>query len=71
LARVENILARLLRFLFDHFQSDTLFNLLLSTKPMRLAAGIVYFHRKGVFNPTVQTGANQSTKTIVETTTRR
>jgi len=42
---------RLLRYLFDHFQSDTLFNLLLGTKPMRAAAGIVYFHRKGVFNP--------------------
>ena len=42
---------RLLRFLFDHFQSDALFNLLLGTKPMRAAASIVYFHRKGVFNP--------------------
>ena len=62
---------RALRFLFDHFQSDTLFNLLLSTKPMRMAAGIVYFHRKGVFNPTVQAAANQANKTIVETTTRR
>ena len=37
---------RLLRFLFDHFQSDLLFNLLLSTKPMRIAADIVYFHHK-------------------------
>jgi digeranylgeranylglycerophospholipid reductase len=42
---------RLLRFLFDHFQSDALFNLLLSTKPMRMAAGIVYFHQKGIFDP--------------------
>jgi digeranylgeranylglycerophospholipid reductase len=42
---------RLLRFLFDHFQNDRLFNLLLGTKAMRAAAGIVYFHRKGVFNP--------------------
>jgi flavin-dependent dehydrogenase len=42
---------RLLRFLFDHFQSDVLFNLLLGTRPMRAAASIVYFHRKGVFNP--------------------
>jgi digeranylgeranylglycerophospholipid reductase len=41
---------RVLRFLFDHFQSDTLFNLLLSTKPMRRAAGMVYFHHKGVFD---------------------
>jgi flavin-dependent dehydrogenase len=40
---------RLLRFLFDRFQSDTVFNLLLGTMPMRLAAGIVYFHQKGVF----------------------
>jgi digeranylgeranylglycerophospholipid reductase len=42
---------RLLRFLFDHFQSDTLFDLLLFTRPMRAAASIVYFHRKGVFDP--------------------
>jgi digeranylgeranylglycerophospholipid reductase len=42
---------RLLRFLFDHFQSDVLFDLLLGTQPMRAAASIVYFHRKGVFNP--------------------
>ena len=42
---------QLLRFLFDHFQSDTLFNLLLGTKPMRRAASVVYFHHKGVFDP--------------------
>ncbi len=42
---------RALRFMYDHFQSDLLFNLLLGTKPMRLAAGMVYFHRKGVFEP--------------------
>ena len=42
---------RLLRFLFDRFQSDTLFNLLLHTKPMRAAASVVYFHHKGVFDP--------------------
>jgi len=42
---------RLLRFLFDHFQSDALFNVLLSTKTMRMAAGTVYFHRKRVFEP--------------------
>ena len=40
-----------LRFLFDHFQSDAVFNLLLSTKLMRTAAGIVYFHHKGIFDP--------------------
>ncbi len=42
---------RLLRFLFDHFQSDLLFNWLLRTRPMRMAASIVYFHHKGVFDP--------------------
>ena len=42
---------RFLRFVFDHFQSDLAFNLLLGTRPMRAAASIVYFHRKGVFNP--------------------
>ena len=41
---------RLLRFLFDHFQSDLAFNLLLGTRPMRTAASIVYFHRKGAFD---------------------
>lgn len=38
---------RLLRWCFDHFQSDWLFNLLLATPPMRRAAELVYFHRKG------------------------
>jgi flavin-dependent dehydrogenase len=42
---------RLLRFLFDHFQSDLAFNALLGTRAMRSAASIVYFHRKGVFGP--------------------
>jgi len=42
---------RLLRYAFDRFQSDTLFNLLLGTRLMRTAASIVYFHRKGVFDP--------------------
>jgi flavin-dependent dehydrogenase len=46
---------RLLRFLFDHFQSDLLFNLLLGTKPMRVAASIVYFHHKGAFDPAANT----------------
>jgi flavin-dependent dehydrogenase len=46
---------RLLRFLFDHFQSDRLFNLLLGTRPMRRAASIVYFHHKGVFDPKERT----------------
>jgi digeranylgeranylglycerophospholipid reductase len=42
---------RLLRFLFDHFQSDLAFDWLLATWPMRVAAGVVYFHHKGVFDP--------------------
>jgi digeranylgeranylglycerophospholipid reductase len=42
---------RLLRFLFDHFQSDLAFNWLLTTWPMRFAASVVYFHHKGVFDP--------------------
>jgi flavin-dependent dehydrogenase len=42
---------RLLRFLFDHFQSDMLFNLFLNSKPARIAAGIVYFNHKGMFDP--------------------
>jgi flavin-dependent dehydrogenase len=44
-------LKRLLRFLFDHVQSDLAFNALLRTRAMRSAASIVYFHRKGVFDP--------------------
>jgi flavin-dependent dehydrogenase len=43
---------RVLRFLFDHFQSDLAFNLLLGTAPMRAAASIVYFHHKGAFDRT-------------------
>jgi flavin-dependent dehydrogenase len=41
---------RLLRFVFDHCQSDAAFNLLLGTNAMRTAASIVYFHRKGAFD---------------------
>jgi flavin-dependent dehydrogenase len=41
---------RMLRFLFDHFQSDLACNLLLSTAPVRRAASLVYFHRRGVFD---------------------
>ena len=51
---------RLLRFLFDQFQSDLLFNLLLSTRPMRAAAGLVYFHHLSVFDQkpyTIRDGA--------------
>ena len=35
-------------FLFDQFQVDVPFNLLLGTRSMRTAAGSVYFHRNGV-----------------------
>jgi hypothetical protein len=41
---------RLLRFAFDRFQMDWPFNLLLATRPMRAAAGLIYFHHKGVFD---------------------
>jgi flavin-dependent dehydrogenase len=47
-------LKRLLRFCFDRFQSDFAFNWLLATRPMRAAAGVVYFHRRGVFDPAAQ-----------------
>lgn len=40
---------RILRFLFDHFQSDLAFNLLLGTKFVRAAASVVYFHHRGAF----------------------
>lgn len=40
---------RLLRFLFDHCQSDLAFNLMLDTALTRSAARLVYFHHKGVF----------------------
>ncbi|MGQ0429455.1 MAG: NAD(P)/FAD-dependent oxidoreductase [Gammaproteobacteria bacterium] len=41
---------RLLRWVFDRFQSDTLANLFIGTDLLRRAAGIVYFHRRGVFD---------------------
>jgi digeranylgeranylglycerophospholipid reductase len=51
---------RRLRFAFDHFQSDVLFDLLLGTRPMRAAAGAVYFHHKGVFVPTPRDGSREA-----------
>lgn len=36
---------RALRFLFDRFQTDWMFNLLLATHPMRRIASQLYFHR--------------------------
>jgi digeranylgeranylglycerophospholipid reductase len=41
---------RLLRWAFDRLQTDFAFNWLLATRPMRAAAGLVYFHHKGVFD---------------------
>ena len=46
---------RLLRFLFDHFQSDWIFNVLLASRPMRMAASQVYFHRRGVIKSRAST----------------
>jgi flavin-dependent dehydrogenase len=46
---------RLLRFLFDHFQSDWFFNLMLASGPMRMAASQIYFHRRGVMKPRAAT----------------
>ncbi len=43
---------RLLRWAFNRLQTDFAFNWLLATRPMRAAAGLVYFHHKGVFDPT-------------------
>jgi digeranylgeranylglycerophospholipid reductase len=48
---------RALRFAFDHFQTDWAFNLLLATRPVREAASLVYFHRRGVFDPTPRSAA--------------
>jgi digeranylgeranylglycerophospholipid reductase len=48
---------RLLRFLFDHFQSDLAFNWLLASWPVRSAASLVYFHHKGVFDPIKGSGS--------------
>jgi flavin-dependent dehydrogenase len=43
-------LKRLLRMAFDWFQSDMLTNLFIGTAPLRRAAGVVYFHQRGVFD---------------------
>ncbi len=48
---------RLLRWAFDNFQTDFAFNWLLATRAMRGAAGIVYFHHKGVFDAAGQAAA--------------
>ena len=49
---------RLLRWAFDRLQTDFAFNWLLATRPMRAAAGLVYFHHKGVFDPDGAPGAD-------------
>lgn len=51
---------RLLRLAFDLFQSDLFFNILLKSRPMRWAAGIVYFNHKGVFDPTAATPLSET-----------
>ena len=62
---------RLLRFLFDHFQSDALFNLVLGTKPVRMAASIVYFHHKGAFDPSANTARRRTNESTEEISSRR
>jgi digeranylgeranylglycerophospholipid reductase len=44
-------LKKALRWGFDHFQSDWMFNRLLGTPQMRRMAELVYFHRKGTALP--------------------
>lgn len=41
-------LKRILRWAYDHFQADWIFNLMLNSWPMRRAAEFVYFHRRKV-----------------------
>jgi digeranylgeranylglycerophospholipid reductase len=53
---------QVLRFLFDHFQSDAMFDLLLGTKPMRMAASLIYFHHKGVFETPATAGDAETPK---------
>ncbi|MFN3310665.1 MAG: NAD(P)/FAD-dependent oxidoreductase [Thermomonas sp.] len=43
---------RLLRWAFDHFQTDWPFDLLLHSAPLRWAAGQVYFHKRRRDQPT-------------------
>lgn len=53
---------RLLRLLFDYFHSDTAFNLLLASPPLRMAASVIYFHRKGrSIPPATGTGLRRPT----------
>ncbi|HUF73640.1 MAG TPA: NAD(P)/FAD-dependent oxidoreductase [Gammaproteobacteria bacterium] len=57
---------RLLRFLFDHCQSDTAFDLLLGTRAMRMAASLVYFHHRGAFEPPARRGIRRLPREIPE-----
>ncbi len=50
---------RALRWCYDHFQSDLVFDLLLATRLMRSAAGIVYFHHKGAFDEPAHHGTTR------------
>jgi flavin-dependent dehydrogenase len=54
---------RLLRWLFDHFQSDWLFNVMLASRPMRMAASYVYFHRRGVMRPATSATKSPTSET--------
>lgn len=54
---------RLLRFLFDCFQSDLLFNAMLASRPMRMAASQVYFHRRGVMKAATRTSEKRTSET--------
>jgi digeranylgeranylglycerophospholipid reductase len=42
---------RVLRWMFDHAQSDWMFNQLLGTRALRRAAELIYFQRKGGVKP--------------------
>jgi digeranylgeranylglycerophospholipid reductase len=54
---------RLLRWLFDRFQSDLFFNVMLASRPMRMAASYVYFHRRGVMKPRASTTKSPASET--------
>jgi len=58
---------RALRWCYDHFQSDFAFDLLLGTRLMRSAAGIVYFHHKGVFDEAASQGTTRFAREPAET----
>jgi flavin-dependent dehydrogenase len=50
---------RFLRLLFDTFQTDLAFNLMLQTKLVRQAASLIYFHQRGVFEERARARADQ------------